>query len=493
MYAVPQAVDPFTRRFLPKVIQWNDVGYSDPFNPEAEDTFDPVTPADTACLVPMIAQYTGQCYLAAGLNMLLAMPEFKNLMQRVFARVPEALLAVIRHTHTVSADVPLPLGLALLQVIYKQYSRTEFEATPAVAVLEHRLQGENIISFTMHGGGGMPTAAMITMCSALGLSWAVTKDVSAGAAGAAGAAVPDTVLIDVMYVTDVKKRQPLQKGAKRSAGAVIIRRETLEISHAYAALDCNVLFDSATMIARHAKWRTFPLNAIFTRVLGGFIAYVSPALDSDGVADSVIRACVHAHDYMAFADCFTNAFLSSASTVLLHSDLKYTEDWVLTGPQTLTFMQFTSPVHIYGNFVAGTYKNAARDWPAVIVDNGYTVSFFWTWRGRGAPTQLDLMHFSDTYVARWKTDPKLQTGNNIDMNKQWLPPRESIPRGVLLKDPWIDGLYGSSGGDALGALIAAFDDGGVPALDSLGALDTPDTFDALNAVFGTLRTKYSAL
>ena len=497
MYAVPQAVDPFTRRFLPKVIRWNDVGYSDPFDPESGDMFDPVTPADTACLAPMLAQYTGQCYLAAVLNMLLAMPEFKNLMQRVFARVPEALLGVIRHTHTVSADVPLPLGLALLQVIYKQYNRTEFEATPAVAVLEHRLQGENIA----RGGGGWHTAAIITMCSALGLQWAVTKDVSAGAAGAAGAAVPDTVLIDVMYVTNVTELQPLQKNHRRSAGAVIVQDATSTTAHAYAALDCNLLFDSYLMFARHAKWRAVPLDAAHIdktaskRILNGVIAYVSPTLDSDGVADGVIRACVHAHDYMAFAEHITNAFKTSASTVLLHSDLTYTEDWVLTGPQTLTFMHSTlSQVHIYGNFTAGTYKNSAQDWPAVIVDGGnHSVSFIWTWRGKGAPTQLDLVRFTKTYVARWKTNPKPQTGNIIDMDKQWLPPRESIPRDVLVDNPWIDGLYGSNGDDALGTLIAAFDDGGVPALDALDVLNTPDTFDALEAVFGTLRTKYSAL
>ncbi len=425
MFHVPLPLDAFVQRAWDHEVTWIPSGHR------------PTVP-ERACLAPMVTQFTGQCYLASVLNMLLGMADVKNLMQRVFARIPSPLMDIVQHGSTIPAGVPLPLGLALLQVFYTQYGRLKLEQTPIVTVLEQRMQGRSIGK----GGGGSPHATLLMVASALGLSWALTNDSSMEEP------VPKTALLDIMDVRNTAQVLSPSKQGRRSAGAVItVYMSDLMGGHGYAALDCNVLFDS-NMYAQPCSWRSGPLEKALLRqstygpttMTGGLVVFVSPKLNSDKVADAVIRACTSSHDYMAFLVQVMYTFIhpECRTTMLTSTQLQYTKDGVLDGKRVLSFVfSDGGKLKIYAEFVLGVLnRNRALDWPDMVTTVDSTLIWFkWVWRAKGLPVEVHLNSMTREYSVEWPMSTK--TGSIVAMDRHWLPPVESLPPDIVKTMPWV--------------------------------------------------------
>jgi hypothetical protein len=376
-----------------------------------------VTPAETSCIAPLVTQFTGQCYFAATLNTLLAMPEFKGLMQRVFARLPEPLLAIVRHESTIPAEIPLPLGLALLQLFYKQYNNSVFTPTPVVALLERRLQNDAIKS----GGGGMESAAIITVLSALGLSWACSKDVPCKES------IPESVLFDIMNVQDhLHEVQPVSKHGRRSAGALLGIP-----GHAFAALDCNMLFDSNRYAKYHA-WRLHPLITalifpLTERLVQAAVVYVSRKINTDKTADAVIRSCLAMHDYWPFVQELCWTFNLSTSNVFTSFDMQFDKHGIINGPRVFKFDDGNA---LFASFVDGKLQNTDKGSPAVVVvEHNDTLVLLWRPSNLGM-SRLRIAAYKSSWDGRtniaaiYVNDKKMDTH---DLPAPWLPPLESLP------------------------------------------------------------------
>ena len=378
----------------------------------------PSSETDLPCVAPLVTQFTGQCYLAAVLNMLIATPEIKQLMELVFARMPPGLLDIVRHASTIPADVPMPLGLSLLQLFYKQYANAAFTPTPVVAVLERRLRGASIDK----GGGGFELPTCIMVLSSLGIPWVLSSDVSP--LYTMGDKNTSSALVELVHITNLSVVQPWVKQQRRCAGALV----GID-GHAYAALDCDILFDSH-MLARKLQWRQHPLQDATMQaeepVQDGNFMYVAAALASETTADAVIRACVGTHDYYELVK--TLLFSWDFSKIFTYADMGFNRTTgVLHGDHVY---KINNDEDVYVTFADGKLQSRG-DGPVVVkVKNspvsGKSITFVWVVPTFDRPlVDLELEESPGTIYANHDLEIE------ADIAAGWLPSAESLPPGVL--------------------------------------------------------------
>jgi hypothetical protein len=399
------------------------------------------------CFAPMLTQITNQCYVAAAINMLLAVPEVKALMYQVFKKVKKQMPAVfaLLSAPISPASVSMPLGLALLQVMYNVYRRREFTPSLAAAILEERMLG------TASSVGGYPDVALCTMLSALGLDWTIENEDDKA---------PDDIntlffiqrLALSKYGAGAGMIRSLVLPGKRCVGALIsITQDDNEedIGHVIAALDCDAVFDSnlastpTAFAFAFVPWRERSLTAV---VPPGFsctqaaIVYMSqvPPKTLKRVADRVAMACLGTHRINPITMHVIRGAKGTSSMLALDK----TPIGALHGEVEL----HTSNKHIVGWFHHGDLQRDNPLWPAMILASttSKSVTFVWPDRRPPLPQILKLRAGPPpTFSYQMRADPTVE-GKIVEpiqrLNPRWLPAQESIPKTILRAHAWLQKL-----------------------------------------------------
>ena len=410
------------------------------------------------CLSCMTTQFRGQCFLASGINALLAAPEFRALMLAVFEALPAALgpeLGARLARPVEPLSVPLPLGFALLQLFYGQYQRTSFQATPALEVVESRMFGP------MLGTAGFPEAALATVLSALGVPWAVAQRAYPKTPWPTPKDVP--VVLEVLYdpaaVPGHGKHGRRLVGASLTSQAFIIDGKL--VPHAVAALDCDLVFDSNVKVAE-SKWREGPLRDAAAvgkyfdpdlehglPVASAVLIHVAPALGvaAPGAVAGVLRACLGTHYYTLFMESVVHSPGFAPARWPSSQLFARNKAGELHGPQILktAVSPWSALVHV-GYFNHGALTAPKPDWPCYIKADKNEVTLQWCAPRYPKPFVLILYLSSGAFAvknAQYDGDTNFAAiGSDFDYS--WLPPRASIPPPVFKACPSLEKLFATA-------------------------------------------------